>query len=113
MHNIQDLENEDDQVAVDYYNNLREYTFGFLAKLNIYIHQESYREDEEPNWIGENAKQYKKWIGSLYERIKTSPSEFPVSTLTNVIKQIISSLDNLGSSVIHWKLRKKDVIDIN
>jgi phosphate:Na+ symporter len=113
MHNIQDLENEDDPVAVDYYNSLRDYSFELISGLNTFISNDSYREEKEPNWIGENAKQYKKWIGSLYERIKTSPSEFPVSTLTNVIKQVISSLDNLGSSVIHWKLRKKDVIDIN
>jgi phosphate:Na+ symporter len=112
MHNIQDMENEDDPVAVDYYNNLRDYTFEFITQLNNYIKQETYGEGE-PNWIGENAKQYKKWIGSLYERIKKSPSEFPVSTLTNVIKQVVSSLDNLGSSIIHWKLKKKEVIDIN
>lgn len=112
MHNIQDLENEDDPLAVDFYNELRDYSFGFIAKLNDYIKLETFKEEEEPAWIGENSKQYKKWIGSLYERIKISPSEFPVSTLTNVIKQVVSCLDNLGSSIIHWKFRKKDVIDI-
>jgi phosphate:Na+ symporter len=112
MHNIQDLENEDDPLAVDFYNDLRDYSFGFIAKLNDYIKLETFKEEEEPAWIGENAKQYKKWIGTLYERIKISPSEFPVSTLTNVIKQVVSCLDNLGSSIIHWKFRKKDVIDI-
>jgi phosphate:Na+ symporter len=112
MHNIQDMENEDDLLAVDFYNELRDYYFGFIDKLNDYIKLETFNLEQEPDWISENARQYKKWIGSLYERIKITPSEFPVSTLTNVIKQVVSSLDNLGSSIIHWKLRKKDVIDI-
>jgi phosphate:Na+ symporter len=112
MHNIQDMENEDDLLAVDFYNELRDYYFGFIDKLNDYIKLETLNLEQEPDWISENGRQYKKWIGSLYERIKITPSEFPVSTLTNVIKQVVSSLDNLGSSIIHWKLRKKDVIDL-
>ncbi|MFD2203062.1 Na/Pi cotransporter family protein [Shivajiella indica] len=113
MHNIVDMEGEDDPLALDFYKSLREYFFDFISKLNDYLAQENFEEKGEPDWIGENAKQYKMWIAVMYEKIKKGPSEFPVSTLTNVIKQVISSLDNLGSSVIHWKFLKKEVIDIN
>jgi len=68
--------------------------------------------ENEPNWITENSKQYKVWISDLYGELKSSELEFPVSTLNNVIKQVISSMDNLGSSVIHWKHQKKEVIDV-
>lgn len=67
--------------------------------------------EQVPDWIGENAKQYKIWINDFYHKISEKPIEFPVSTMTNVIKQVISSMDNLGSAVIHWKHQKKKVID--
>ncbi len=111
MHNIQDMEDEEDMLVREYYDELKSFSFDFLNKIREYILQEDFSE-EVPDWIGENGKSYKKFISELYQKIKAKPMEFPVSTLTNVIKQVVSGLDNLGSAVIHWKHLKKDVIDI-
>lgn len=111
MHNIQDMEDEEDLLVREYYDELKSFTFDFLKEIREYILREEYS-DEVPDWIGENGKHYKKFISELYQKIKIKPMEFPVSTLTNVIKQVVSGLDNLGSAVIHWKHQKKDVIDM-
>lgn len=111
MHNIRDLEDEEDRVVVSLHGKIKSYIMEYLEKLNSYKKLEKTPESE-PNWITENSKQYKTWISDLYADLKSSDLEFPVSTLNNVIKQVISCLDNLGSSVIHWKHQKKEVIDV-
>jgi phosphate:Na+ symporter len=111
MHNIRDMEDEEDRVVVALHGKIKSYAMGFLEKMDSYKKLEKIPE-KEPYWITENSKVYKIWISELYEDIKSNDLEFPVSTLNNVIKQVISSLDNLGSSVIHWKHQKKEVIDV-
>ncbi|WP_113922928.1 Na/Pi cotransporter family protein [Cognataquiflexum aquatile] len=111
MHNIRDMEDEEDRVVVSLHGKIKSYIMEYLEKLNSYKKLEKTPESE-PNWITENSKQYKTWISDLYAELKSSDLEFPVSTLNNVIKQVISCLDNLGSSVIHWKHQKKEVIDV-
>lgn len=111
MHNIRDLEDEEDRVVVSLHGKIKSYIMEYLEKLNSYKKLEK-TPDSEPNWITENSKQYKTWISDLYADLKSNDLEFPVSTLNNVIKQVISCLDNLGSSVIHWKHQKKEVIDV-
>jgi phosphate:Na+ symporter len=111
MHNIQDMEDEEDMLVREFYDELKSFTFDFLKKIREYILKKDFS-DEVPDWIGQNGKCYKKFISELYQKIKVKPMEFPVSTLTNVIKQVVSGMDNLGSAVIHWKHQKKDVIDI-
>jgi phosphate:Na+ symporter len=111
MHNIRDMEDEEDRVVVSLHGKIKSYIMEYLEKLNSYKKLEKTPESE-PNWITENSKQYKTWISDLYADLKSNDLEFPVSTLNNVIKQVISSMDNLGSSVIHWKHQKKEVIDV-
>ncbi|MCL6259613.1 Na/Pi symporter [Aquiflexum sp. TKW24L] len=111
MHNIRDMEDEEDRVVVDLHGKIKTYVVSFLEKMDAYIKLEVVPKDE-PMWIFENSKQYKNWISELYADLKLQELEFPVSTLNNVIKQVISGLDNLGSSVIHWKHQKKEVIDV-
>lgn len=111
MHNIRDMEDEEDRVVVSLHGKIKSYIMEYLEKLNSYKKLEKIPESE-PNWITENSKQYKTWISDLYADLKSNDLEFPVSTLNNVIKQVISCLDNLGSSVIHWKHQKKEVIDV-
>lgn len=111
MHNIRDMEDEEDRVVVSLHGKIKSYIMEYFEKLNSYKKLEKTPESE-PNWITENSKQYKTWISDLYADLKSSDLEFPVSTLNNVIKQVISCLDNLGSSVIHWKHQKKEVIDV-
>lgn len=110
MHNIRDMEDEEDRVVVTLHGKIKSYVMGFLEKMDSYKKLEKIPE-KEPYWITENSKVYKIWISELYEDLKSNDLEFPVSTLNNVIKQVVSGLDNLGSSVIHWKHQKK-VIDV-
>lgn len=111
MHNVRDMEDEEDRAVIAVHRKLRDYTMEFLDVLEDYMKLEKVP-DKAPDWIGENAKQYKVWMADLYQELKVQPIEFPISTLNNVIKQVVSSLDNLCSAVIHWKHLKKDVIDI-
>lgn len=111
MHNIRDLEDEEDRAVIQVHHELRGYTMIFLDRLQAYVKLEEVPE-VAPDWIGENAKQYKVWMADLYQELKIASIEYPISSLNNVIKQVISGLDNLGSAAIHWKLLKKDVIDI-
>lgn len=111
MHNIRDMEDEEDRAVIAVHGKLRNYTMDFLDVLEDYMKLEKVPE-KAPDWIGENAKQYKVWMADLYQELKVQPIEYPISTLNNVIKQVVSGLDNLCSAVIHWKHLKKDVIDI-
>lgn len=111
MHNIRDMEDEEDRLVVELHGKIKSYIMSFLGKMDDYKNLETVPE-KEPSWINENAKQYKIWISELYEDMKSNNLEFPISTLTNVLKQVISSMDNLGSAVIHWKHQKKEVIDV-
>jgi phosphate:Na+ symporter len=111
MHNIRDMEDEEDRAVIQVHGKLRDYTMAILDRLEDYMKLEKVP-DTAPDWIGENAKQYKVWMAELYQELKAQPLEYPISTLNNVIKQVVSALDNLCSAVIHWKHVKKDVIDI-
>jgi phosphate:Na+ symporter len=110
MHNIRDMEDEEDRLVVALHGKIKTYVVAFIEKLDDYKKLDTIPE-EEPNWGDQNSKQYKIWISELYEDLKTNKIEFPISTLNNVIKQLISGLDNLGSSIIHLKYQKKEVID--
>lgn len=111
MHNIRDMEDEEDRVVVALHGKIKSYVKAFIEKMDDYKRLKVIP-DTEPGWFHENAKQYKIWISEMYEDLKSNNLEFPISTLTNVVKQVISSMDNLGSSVIHWKHQKKEVIDL-
>ena len=112
MHNIRDMEDEEDRLVVALHGKIKVYVIAFIEKMEAYKKLDTIPENE-PNWVNENSKQYKIWISELYEDLKSKNIEFPISTLNNVIKQVISGLDNLGSSVIHWKHQKKEVIDVS
>ncbi|ERM84535.1 hypothetical protein P872_24260 [Rhodonellum psychrophilum GCM71 = DSM 17998] len=110
MHNIREMEDAEDRLVKDLYVELKTYSFDFLVKLKKYIKTVPDL-SVIPNWIGENDKKYQALISNLFIHVGKKKPEIPISSLTNVIKQIISSLDNLGSAVIHWKHLKKEVID--
>lgn len=110
MHNIREMEDEEDKLVKELYEELKNYSFEFLIKIKNYVKSVPDL-STLPNWIGENDKSYQAFISNLFLKVGKKNPEIPISTLTNVIKQIISSLDNLGSAVIHWKHVKKEVID--
>ncbi|MFN3802142.1 Na/Pi cotransporter family protein [Belliella pelovolcani] len=109
MHNIKEMqESEDDQVK-ELLSFLKTFTFDQLKKMKAYI--DTSHDGDRPDWISMHDEVYQNAIGELYQKARKHQPEIPISTLTNVIKQVISSLDNLGNSIIHWKHMEKVVID--
>jgi len=72
--------------------------------------------DETPaeialTWQADNERSYNDLIDQVYSKINhLKKNEVPISTLTNVIQQTISSLDNLSSAVIYWKLKRDTTV---
>jgi phosphate:Na+ symporter len=112
MHNIREMEESESVLLLDFYEEIKSYTFDFITELNSYI-EKSVSNGEIPKWLVYNDSIYNHWIGTLYQRNQVEKLDYPVSTLTNVMKQVISSMDNLSNAVIHWKHEKKEVIDSN
>lgn len=110
IHNIKEMEDKEDNLTKKYYHHLKQYTFEYLKEIKTYLQAESI-EGAQPDWIAKNARKYDYWIVNLYQEYKNHTQEFPISTMTNVLKQVISSLDNLGSASIHFKTKTRIVID--
>ncbi len=109
MHNIKEMQESEDEQVLELLDFLKTFTFGQLNKMKAYI--DASHEGERPDWISMHDGVYQNAIGELYHKARKRQPEIPISTLTNVIKQVISSLDNLGNSIIHWKHMEKVVID--
>ncbi|MFD2036929.1 Na/Pi cotransporter family protein [Belliella marina] len=110
LHNILEMEDSEDQYVSALYKSLRGYTFEELDKIRKYSEQGEV--SAAPDWNQNHDRQYHAMIGDLYHAAQKKPIDFPMSTLTNVIKQVMSGLDNFGNAVIHWKHLEKSVIDI-
>ncbi|TVP49651.1 MAG: Na/Pi cotransporter family protein [Mongoliibacter sp.] len=110
MHNIRDMEEHDDFFTESFYKEIKSYTALSLTKTRRFLENEA-EIDIAPAWLEENAHQYDLWIKKIYLDVRSQSPEFPISTLTNVIKQVISCMDNLGSAAIHFKLNKRKVLD--
>lgn len=110
MHNIRDMEEHDDFFTENFYKEVKSYTALSLTKIRRFLESEV-EIDKAPVWLEENAHQYDLWIKKIYLDVRSQSPEFPISTLTNVIKQVISCMDNLGSAAIHFKLNKRKVLD--
>jgi len=58
-------------------------------------------------WLTENEDFYDKTISYLYENLNHPVKKsLPISTLTNVIRQSHSAMNNLCNSIIYWRLEK-------
>ncbi|UJP64424.1 Na/Pi cotransporter family protein [Mongoliitalea daihaiensis] len=110
MHNIREMEDSDNSLLMYFYKEIKSYSFDFMEELSRYMeHQEEIT--EFPKWLIHNEGVYNFWISDLYQRIQHEKMDYPISTLTNVMKQVISSMDNLSNAVIYWKHGEKEVID--
>ncbi|MGY6522981.1 MAG: Na/Pi cotransporter family protein [Mongoliitalea sp.] len=111
MHNIREMEEHESRLVLYFYKDIKSYSFDFITELNRHIE----KVDESnglPRWLAQNEGVYNHWIAELYQKIQEEDLDYPISTITNVMKQVISSMDNLSSAVIHWKYQKKEVIDM-
>ncbi|MCH7414688.1 Na/Pi symporter [Belliella sp. R4-6] len=109
LHNILEMEESEDEFVKDLNFSLKTYISEVLHKVEKYSRLDEVA--EAPDWIREHDEKYQALISNLYQKAQKRQIDFPMSTLTNVIKQVISGLDNFGSAIIHLKHLEKSVID--
>lgn len=110
-HNILYMMEADDPLATRILDKLRKTVNLRLGEIQKVLESEE-ATPQAPLWLQENEQVYDELITELYSQIKGhSNIGVPVSTITNVIKQGISSLDNICSAIIYWKFRKITTLD--
>jgi len=110
-HNILFMMEADDPLATRILDKLRKVVNLRLGEIQQVLESEEAMA-EAPLWLQDNELVYNELITELYSQIKGHSSKgVPVSTITNVIKQGISSLDNICSAIIYWKFRKITTLD--
>ncbi|MDF2158476.1 Na/Pi symporter [Algoriphagus sp. CAU 1675] len=67
--------------------------------------------DDFPAWIKNMELKSDKMIEEMFGEAKSHKTDIPFSTLTNVIKEFLRGLQNLGASVIHWRHPINEVLD--
>ncbi|WP_194778046.1 Na/Pi cotransporter family protein [Pararhodonellum marinum] len=112
LHNLQEMEESDEKIILDLLFRLREYVKNSISIMQEYVKNDDASTEPIPNWGEQNNQFYKETISGLYDELKSNkPLDISMSTLTNVNRQTISGLDNLGHAIIHWKHRKDMVIE--
>jgi phosphate:Na+ symporter len=106
MHNIQFMMENEDPLGIEILKLLQEFVRLRLGEINSYLEEEN-QPEVIPDWLLQNEIFYNETINYLYKNIKSRNKEgVPISTITNVVKQTVSSMDNVCSSIIYWKLKK-------
>ena len=99
------------EMAQEVLERLRKIVSTRIKELDDFLELESPKVFPE-HWLEENEAFYNEIITWLYKNIKSHDSKgVQVSTLTNVIRQTISALNNLCSSIIYVKLKKETTAD--
>jgi phosphate:Na+ symporter len=100
LHNVKDLQDREDEKVYDFYLELKTYVFNFLNQTKKI--EENYREKGQLfHLIQENKILYERLIADVYKIYLNQENQFSVSTMTNIIRQSVSSLDHLVQSLIH------------
>ena len=111
MHNIQFIMENEDPLGIEILKRLQEFVRLRLEEINSYLEEEN-QPEIIPDWPQQNEMFYNETIIYLYKNIKSRNKEgVPISTITNVVKQTESSIDNLCSSIIYWKFKKGTTLD--
>jgi phosphate:Na+ symporter len=111
MHNIQFMMENEDPLGIEILKRLQEFVRLRLEEINSYLEEEN-QPEIIPDWLQQNEMFYNETINYLYKNIKSRNKEgVPISTITNVVKQTVSSMDNLCSSIIYWKLKKGTILN--
>lgn len=109
--NIRQLQESEDELAVEILNRLQDFTKQSLGKLNTLIKVEI-RQSEIDELQSKYEQFYISNIDFLYKSIATkTPKGVTVSTMTNAIKKTISSLEELTTSFINSKLKEENPIE--
>lgn len=111
MHNIRFMMETEDEIGNEVLERLRGIVNQRLAEVDRFLDGKNIL-DNPLNWHLENENFYNDIIGYVYSHLRDKHKKgVPVSTITNVINQTVSSLDNLGSAIIYWKLKRDTTVD--
>lgn len=116
MHNIGFILETEDKLGLEILKRINELVTHRLQEIYTFINEEDInsesRAGQPKEWLRQNEIFYNNTIDYLYEHLgRQDKNAVPVSTLSNVIGQSHSSLNNLCSSVIYWKLEKGTALD--
>ena len=94
MHNIKSISEAEDPVGTEVLSRLQDFTKQHLD--NISNHLDTTISIPADDWQDENNRFYEETIAYLYQNShKQRKGNISVSTMTNMIKQTVSSMDNL------------------
>jgi len=99
MHNIKAVSEAEDIVGTEVLRKLQRFVKSRLDTINSHLDNNA----EIPvHWQDENNKFYEEVIAYLYQNShRQSNKEVSVSTMTNMIKQTVSAIDNLYQAFVH------------
>ncbi|MCH7400616.1 Na/Pi cotransporter family protein [Belliella kenyensis] len=110
IHNVEEMKDVDDLYIKELYRSLTNFTHDEILRMNEQIDEKLNIESNA--WISLHDNTYQLMIDDLYRNAKDGKLALPFSTLTNVIKQTISGLDNYGDALLHRKYLETNVIDL-
>jgi phosphate:Na+ symporter len=111
IHNIQFMMENEDPLGLEILKSLQEFVRLRLEEINSSLEEEN-QPGIIPDWLPQNEMFYNETINYLYKNIKSRNKEgVPISTIINVVKQTVSSMDNVCSSIIYWKFKKVTAMD--
>lgn len=109
MHNFKFVSESEDVVGTEILNRLRAYTKLHLNKIDNYLYT---TEIQVHDWHDENNKFYEEIVAYLYQNSRgQTKKEVSVSTLTNMIKQTVSAVDNLYHAFVNDNNGKETAAD--
>jgi len=106
LHNIREMDTSGDELAVALLRKLSFHVQDSIADLERLLALEDCSKSKLQAWLYSNESTTKEINFYLYQELRKNRVEgLPVSTLSNVIRQTSSSLQNLGEAVRYWKFR--------
>lgn len=108
IHNIKEMQESEELLVLEVLDQLRNQTADYLLFLET-----AFNDDPKELEFGDQprpmAGNYEEMILSLYQNLKLKKTDVPISTLTNVINQVVSGLEHLGEAVTYLKMESVNV----
>ncbi|WP_158859993.1 Na/Pi cotransporter family protein [Lunatibacter salilacus] len=110
IHNIKEMKESEELLVLNMLDQLRSQAADFLFFLDNTVSSDStlFGSVDRPRSFAGN---YEEMILSLYQNLKFQKTDVPISTLTNVIKQVVAGLKHLGEAVTYLKIKSVNAVD--
>jgi phosphate:Na+ symporter len=100
LHNVKDLQEREEEHIYQFYLELKSYLFNFIEQIRK-LEENPFDKGSLFHLTNENKSFYDYQIGRIYNNSWGQLSSFSTATLTNIIRQTVSSLDHLVQSLFH------------